>query len=101
MDTIALYVGYGVIFIVTAIITVLILNAIIDFQYSRKMHWVFKLFGFGFVGVSTGNSLILSKMRDLRNDKDAGFSTKNQVIFFNAPTWFNKHVYNTGVVAKK
>lgn len=94
MNTIAMYLGY--ILIISIFFAVLV--AAIDISYKKDMHWVFKIFGFGLVNINKANTDLLTECRDLRNDEKAGIESKNSVTFINAPVWFNKYIYNTGVV---
>lgn len=59
---------------------------------NTRTYLMFKVFGFGFV---------YARGEELAQNLNTLRKTKGRRLFLDAPLWFNKYVYNLGVVVNK
>jgi hypothetical protein len=93
IDNIAMITGY-IVFLFVAIAIVIVG---LDLTNDEGNYRLFTFFRFGILIVNSDNKTLLDNIRRVRKDDDAGIVVGDSVVFFNAPTWFNKHVINLGV----
>lgn len=97
MNTVAMYIGYGIMAIAALALVVVILVNICNFAYREGKYFYVTTFGFGILRVNNSNKMLMERIVKCRKDLNAGRQGKNARYYFLAPTWFNKHVWNFGV----
>lgn len=95
INTIALTIGY---FVIALFVWWFILCCVVYSKDEDDDYVLFTIFGFGFIRIPHTNKKLINNINKVKSAKAISWKTDNYVFFVNAPTWFNKYIWNIGGV---